>query len=241
MTSKKKAASKLALAMDQAKVQATDLQDRIGPAVGEAKERLTPVVSDARDRLGPAVADARDRLTPVVEDARERLTPVVGDAKERLADLAGTVAVKLDETLPDKAVPAAVASAAAAKRSGSGRLKKLFVLAGVGAAAAFIAKRLRDGGNEPQWQSTPPGRPTSAPAPSASEQAADTAKAPAAAVAGMAAADAAGSDDTTEVSPTGQGDDAGGGSPDEAAADAVDTPREPTTPDAPAEKIEVKE
>jgi len=231
MRSKKKSASKLALAMTQAKVQASDLQDRIGPAVEDARERLTPVVEDARERITPMVSDARERLTPVVEDARERLTPVVGDAKDRLADLAGTVAVKLDETLPDKATPATVASAAGAKRAsdGSGWLKKLFILAGVGAAAALIAKRLRGGGAEPQWQSTPPGRPTPAPAPS--EQAADTAGSPAAAVAGMAAADAA----TTGA------EDAGGGSPDEAAADATDTPREPTTPDDPAEKIDVVE
>ena len=40
---------------------------------------------------------------------------------------------------------------------------------------------------------------------------------------------------------TGHSDDAAGGSPDEAAADAANTPRQPTTPDDPAEKIEVKE
>ena len=191
MASKKKSASKLALAVGQAKVQASDLQDRIGPAVEDARERLAPVVADARERitpvvedarirLTPVVEDARGRLTPVVEDARDRLTPVVGDAKERLADLAGTVAVKLDESLPDKATPAVVA--AAAKRSkGSGRLKKLFVVAGIGAAAAVIAQKLRSNGAEPQWQSTPPGRPTPAPAPSTTEQAAETAAAPAAA------------------------------------------------------------
>ena len=155
MASKKKSASKLALAVGQAKVQASDLQDRIGPAVEDARERLAPVVADARERitpvvedarirLTPVVEDARGRITPVVEDARDRLTPVVGDAKERLADLAGTVAVKLDESLPDKATPAVVA--AAAKRSkGSGRLKKLFVVAGIGAAAAVIAQKLRSG------------------------------------------------------------------------------------------------
>jgi hypothetical protein len=264
MASKKKSASKLALAVGQAKVQASDLQDRIAPAVEDARERIAPVVADARERMTPVIEDARVRLTPMVEDARGRLTPVVGDAKERLADLAGTVAVKLDESLPDKATPALVTAAAKRSSRKSGRLKKLFVVAGIGAAAAFIAQKLRSNGSEPQWQSTPPGRPTPAPAPSAAEQAAETASAPAAAVAGMAAADAAqteqpssstdqGDDAATRAFPSdGQGGvsvtasgpsttDAAGGSPDEAASDATDTPHEPTTPDSPAEKIEIKE
>lgn len=216
MTSKKKSASKLALALSQAKVQANDLQDRIGPAV----------------------EDARERLTPVVEDARERLTPVVDDARDRLAELAGTVAVKLDETLPDKATPAVVSAAATAKRTSekSGWFKRLLLLAGVGAIAAFVAQKLRGGSSEPQWQSTPPARPTPAPAPTESEQAADTSSAPAAAVAGMAAADAA-----TATGAQDGGADAAGGSPGEAAADATDTPHAPTTPDSPAEKIQVTE
>ena len=253
MRSKKKSASKLALAMGQARVQASDLQDRIGPAVEDARERLAPVVADARDRLTPVVEDARvrlvpvvedarGRLTPVVEDARDRLSPVVGEAKERLADLAGTVAVKLDDSLPDKATPAVVAAAAKRSSAKSGRLRKLFVLAGVGAAAAVIAQKLRSGSSEPQWQSTPPGRPTPAPAPSAAQQAAESASAPAAAVAGMAAADAAQNEQSgqnDQSGPVATTDDAAGGSPEEIAADAQGSTGIATTPDDPAETVQL--
>jgi hypothetical protein len=206
----KKSASKVSVALDAAKTQASDLQEKIAPAVGDAKERITPVVVDARDRITPVVADARDRLTPVVDDA-----------KEKLADLAETVATKLDEKIPDKATPAVVKEHSS--KSG-GKLKKLLVLLGVGALAAVVARKLTSR-SEPQWQSTAPGRP----APSTT---ASTPPEAAASVTGMVAGEEAAPDPSAN-------DAAGGGTPDEAAADAAAEPHAPTTPDNPAEEIDV--
>ncbi|CAA9322131.1 MAG: hypothetical protein AVDCRST_MAG34-1502 [uncultured Nocardioidaceae bacterium] len=243
----KKSATTLAAALAEAKTQAADLGDRIGPAVEEAKDRIGPLVDDARGRLapvlddartrltpvvGPVVGDARERLTPVVEDARQRLTPVVEDAMLRLADLGDAVAAKLDDATP----------APAAKHSGGSRLKKLLVVAGVGGLAALAAKRLREGPAEPQWRSTPPGRTAPATSDTASSAEGAGVMAAPAAVASMVAADSPDPDaHSGDVPGDGVQSDPGGGSPDEAASDAADGPHTPTTPDAPAERIDLTE
>jgi hypothetical protein len=227
---KKKAASKLAVSAAAAKGAAEVAKDR----AQELQERLTPAVEEARERLAPRVVEARERLTPVVEDARERLTPVVDDARVRLAEIAETVATRLDDALPDDRTPAVVKNASANNKSGSGSgwFKKLLVLTGLGGLAFFVARRLRGGGGtEPQWQSTAPARPTpassgAAATPTASEQAASAA--PAATVAGLVSAE-----------PDPSAEDAGGGTPEEIAADAEGSTGVATTPDDPAETVQL--
>lgn len=208
----KKSASKMAVALGHAKMQASDLHEKLGPAVGDAKDRIAPVVADAREKLAPAVADAKERIAPVVDDARGRL-----------ADLAENVATRLDDSLPDKATPKAVKKASA-NSSGGSKLRKLLLMAGLGGVVAVVVKKLR-GGSEPQWQSTVPGRPM--PAPTAS-----TPPEPAASVGGLIAGEETAPDPLAN-------DAAGGGTPDEAAADALEEPHAPTTPDHPADQVDV--
>jgi hypothetical protein len=188
----------------------------------------------AKSHAGPAIEDARARLTPMVDDARTRLAPVVDDARERIAELTEVVATKLDERLPDDKTPAAVKAASAhssAKSGKGGLLKKLVLITGVGAAVFSIVRRLMGGGSssQPQWQSTTPTRtaPASTGTPTAS---------PSATAAGAASAAAASSQVAEESS-----HDVAAGSPDEALADATETAHVPTTPDAPAERIDVRE
>jgi hypothetical protein len=105
-----------------------------------------------------------------------------------------------------------------------GRLKKLLIVGGLLAAGAAIVKKMRGDSTKDNWQSgyvpTPP--PTAKP-----EEAA-----PVAAVA----------DATPKAAPeAGAADDAAGATPDEAVADAAEEPHAVTTPDAPAEVIEVDE
>jgi hypothetical protein len=206
--SKKKSAAKLAVAMEAAK--------------------------QAKNHAGPALDDARERLAPMVEDARERLAPVMDDARERIAELTEVVATKLDERLPDDKTPAAVKAASAhSHRTGGGRLKKLLLVTGVGAAVFSIVRRLMGGGSsEPQWQSTTPTRTT----PAAGTSSPVTTASPSAAAAGAASAAAASAQVGDETS-----HDVAAGSPDEALADATETAHVPTTPDAPAERIDVRE
>ncbi len=194
----------------QAKEQAAELSERVGPALSDARDRVGPALEDARERITPVVQDARERLTPVLEDARERAVPAARDARDaarvKLAATAATVATKLDDRLPDDRTPAFVADASTNKKGS--KLRKLLVLAGLGGLAAFAVKKLQ-GDSTPTWQAaTPPPPPAPRPA-------------------------------TTPAAATQASGDAAGGTPGEAAADEVDEPRTPTTPDAPAEQVDV--
>ncbi len=151
----KKSASTTA-SQGHGRVRVGELGDRIAPAVEEARTRITPIVEDARTRIAPMVDDARERLTPVVDDARlrlapvvddarVRLAPVVDDARVRLADLTEAVATRLDETLPDKATPAAVKAASAHSKKRGGTVRKLVLVGGLGGLLAFVVSKLRGG------------------------------------------------------------------------------------------------
>ena len=215
---------KLAKVAAQAREQANELSDRVGPALSDARDRIGPALEDARDRIGPALDDARERITPRLEDARDRAVPAANAARDaalvKLAATAATVATKLDDRLPDDRTPAFIANASTNKKGS--KLRKLLVLAGLGGVAAFAVKKLQ-GDSTPTWQAAtpPPARPTSATeAPSGS------------------ASQAASSGGTDPAEDTGTGD-VGGGTPGEAVSDAADEPHDPTTPDAPAEEIDV--
>lgn len=206
----KTTAQKVALAVGSAKAQATELGDRFGPAVVDARDRIAPVVA-------PVVTASRDRLGPVVGDARDRVAPVVSDARVRLADLAENVAVKLDA---ERAEPLVVE----VQEKRRGGLRRFLAYAGLGVGVAYAAKRLR-GSSAPRWNSdtpselTEPGTTTSAP----------IVPMPTAAVAGIV--------DSDRVDLEVAGADAAGGNPEEAAADAVETPHAVTTPDQPAQRV----
>lgn len=142
--------AKMALALDQARVQAYAAQDRISPhvesAVDMAKERLF----DAKDHVLPFVEEARDRIAPIVEDAKDKAQDVLPSKADVTAG-AGKAAAKLSK---DKA----------SSDSGSGGvLKKLLFATGLGGLAFLVVRRLSGGSSEPQWQSTVPPRPTTVP------------------------------------------------------------------------------
>lgn len=209
-------------------MQSKDSAAKLAAALADAKtqaanlgDRLAPAVDEAMNRLGPVVDDARERVAPVVLDARDRLIPVLEDAKVRLADLGDTVAARLDEAVTaSKAADgtAAAAKPAGKKGKGGGRTRKVLLLGALSAGVAFVVQRLRSGSGEPQWQSTapnPPPPPRSTPTTTAGDAAPGTT--------------------------VGTQADAAGATPGEAASDAVEEPHPPTTPDAPAERIDLTE
>jgi vacuolar-type H+-ATPase subunit H len=200
---------------------AEDLSSRITPAVDSAREKAAPLIADARDKAAPLIADARDKTAPLVKDARDKAGPVLNDAKDRIAT----------DVLP--VITAAVAAAGAAtedvrgetKKRGKAvaaalkgeveapkkkhRLRNLLVVLGLGGIAAFVAKKLSDREPTTAWQSSYTPTPAAAPTSEGGAHRADDA------------------------------DDAGGASPDVVAADAAATPHEATTPDNPAETVDV--
>lgn len=206
--------------------QATDYIDQVRPQVESAvasaldaaedfyEKTARPALLDAKDKAGPALADAREKAAPYVAEARDRATAALADAREQAAPVVASGAAKASE-LAAQAKEAADAHVAQLrgeekKKKGS-KLKKVAIFAALAGAVGFIAKKLQGGGQSDNWQSSYV--PTPAPAPSAPS----APKAPS--------------------SPT--QDDAGAAGPDEAMSDAAAEPSPVTTPDEPAEVVDL--
>ena len=235
-----KVATAAAAAGSPARTQASDLGDRLAPVVAGASERLAPVVAVAGDRLAPVVEDARERLVDLTGTVATRIDDLTGTVSERIDDLTGTVATRLDDALPDRYTPTVVT--ARSQRRPNRFLQAVFVL-GLGTVAALVTRRLTGGGDAGSaWRSADdqPSTPTNG---QAGGQAA------AAAVGESAHGLLAGDDHASgnvpgspantagETGPAETSVDVAGGTPEEVAADATDTPHEVTTPDDPARKV----
>lgn len=192
--------------LDQASDSVTQYADQVRPHVESA-------VATAKEKAGPALADARAKAAPVVADAKAKAAPVLADAKAKAGPAVATGAAIAAEKIAtgaaiaaDRAAEAAHAAAdkveevATPEKKKGGKLKKLLILTGLAAAAAFVASKLRSGNDSENWQSSY--TPTPAPRPAAD-------------------------------------DDEAGASPDEALADSAEAPHPVTTPDDPAEVVDV--
>jgi vacuolar-type H+-ATPase subunit H len=190
---------------------ANDLATDIADKIGP---QLESAVETAREKAGPVIADARDKAGPAVHDARDKITsdvlPVIAAALAAASE--ATEDVRGETKKRGKAAVAALRGDIEAPVKKKHRFRNFLIVLGLGGAAAFVAKKLSDRPSSTTWESTPV--PTPAPAP--------------AAPAGAHRAEGA------------DADDQGGASPDVAAADAASQPHEATTPDNPAETIDVK-
>ena len=204
-------------------------------ALESAREKAGPAISDARDKAAPVIADARDRAVPLLQDARDKAAPVIAEGR----------AIAAEKAAAGAAVAAATAASsrefAAAKMAelrhepepepkGS-KLKKVLLLVGLLAIGGAIYAKLRQQSSSTNnWQSSyVPTPPPAKPATPATPQP----------VTPSAPASGAGGDPLTDPLPPTDADDVAGGAPGEALSDAAETPHEVTTPDAPAEIIDV--
>ena len=175
-------------------------------AVATAKDKAGPVIADARTKAAPVIADARAKAAPVIADAKAKAGPAVASgaaiAAEKIASGAAYAAEKTAEA--SQAAADKVSDVATPKKKGS-KLKKLLLITGLAAGAAFVAKKLKGGSSQSDnWQSSY--TPTPAPTPAAPKKPAE---------------------------------DEGGSSPDEALADQAEAPHPVTTPDDPADVVDV--
>ena len=195
---------------------ATDLADKIAPTVEGAREKASPLLADARDKVAPLVADARDKAGPALNDARERITTEVIPAITAALAAAGeaTEDVRGETKKRGKAAVAALKGEVEAPTRKKHRFRNLMIVLGLGGIAAAVAKKLSDRQATTAWQSS------YTPTPAAATPDEDTSG-------GAHRADA-------DVA-----NDQGGASPDVAAADAAAAPHAATTPDNPAETIDV--
>jgi Family of unknown function (DUF5324) len=213
-------------ARDEIAPRLADARDQLAPKIADAREQIAPRIADARDQIAPRIADARDQAAPYVEGARERfvngVVPAVQQAVSDARDQAGPVAEEAKRR--GSLAAAALKGEPVKKKSGK---KKFFVLAVLAGAGAFVAKKLSGGNESANWQTSyaPKPAPAAPPAPPS----------PAAPMAGSHTADAA-----VDSSATNAGDPTGA-NPGETLADATEEPHPVTTPDAPAEDVDVSE
>lgn len=248
---------RLAPYVDTARVRVDTARDSVGPYVATARERVTPYVDTARVRVTPLVDQARER----VDDARHLATPVVTGAVikyapkiEHAIDEASTRLVHVIESAGpareevqrrSTAAVAALKGEVAAPEKKSGRWGRRFLvvglLSGLGAAAfAFVKSRKEDD----SWITADTPYPTYGGATPPTSDTTTTAFGASTTVsAGATDAAIGGLGEPSEplgeepISLATETVDVGGASPDEAAADALDEPVQPSTPDDPAERI----
>jgi hypothetical protein len=212
--------TKKAAAVDKAHDLRGELTDRLGPSVEHAREVAAPLLADARSKAGPVLADARSKAGPVLAEAREKATPVVEGARDKFnADV----------------LPALVAAAAAANeatedvRAETLRRGKATAAALKGEVAAPEPKKSHKLRNLLVILGL--GAIVAAVAKKLSERESTTTWESSYTPSTPAAGAHRGEPDPTDVA---------GSSPDVAAADAAATPHPATTPDDPAETIDVR-
>jgi hypothetical protein len=197
--------------------QAADYVDTI---VEAASEKAGPAIAEALDKAGPVWADAKDKAGPVWADAKDKAGPALADAKDKATPL---LAAGVAAAAAQASNVADFANEKAAELQGEPekkhRLRKLLIITGVGALMVFIAKKLTSGRDQDNWQTsyTPP--------PPPSPRSSDTP---------IYDAASASSDEP-------MADDEGGAAPDEALADAAEQAHPVTTPDEPADVVEVED
>lgn len=219
-------------------------RDKAAPALADARDRAVPLVTDARDRAVPLLQDARDRAVPVLQDARERAVPVLVEGRALAAEKAAAGAA-LAATKAAEGRDLAAAKVAELRQEPEpqrSKLKTTLLIGGLVALGGALAAYLRKSrATQDNWQSsytpTPPtGGTTSATSPLptsgvAGDPLTDPIKTPLDPSTPTATDAAQASDASAE--------DIGGGDPGEALSDSAEQPHEATTPDNPAEVIDV--
>ena len=235
--------------VDQAQDLAHDLTEAIAPHVERARDELAPHVERARDELGPRLASARDQVAPKLAEARDQVAPKLAEARDeiapRLAEARDNLAPHVEDAKDRLTKGAAAATAAAtpvvveARRRGvnaaaalkgeepvkrTGRKRKLLLFATLLGLGAYAVQKLR-GGESANWQTSysPSPAPAAPPAPAS----------PSAPQAGSHAADVPVDSSAEEDAET------VGATPGESLSDATEEPHPVTTPDSPAEDVEV--
>lgn len=230
---------------------ANDVLDMLAPHMDSAREKAAPVIADAklraadaRVKAAPYVAEAREKAAPYVAEARERTSPAIEGARTKLATevlpvltAAVAAASEATEEARGEAKRRGLATAAALKGEleppkETHRLRSLLILLGLTGIAALVAKKLSDREASTAWQSSyspTPASPT------------DTASAPTYSAPGVStpAADDTPMGTAAAAAAAAHTHDEGAAGPDEAASDATDVPHPATTPENPAEEIDI--
>lgn len=217
--------------IDQAIDQASDYMDAARPAIESAVDQIVVLASDARDKAGPLLAEGRAMATEKAAVAADLASQKASVGAERAADLASA-------SRDYAAAKVAEAKGEPQKTKGS-KVRKLLFFGTVLAVGGFVVSKLKSKSEADNWHSSyvPPSSSTGSTSPSTSTgtTTGSTRLAP-----GVGTG-AVGADDPMAklVDEGGPTDDTAGASPDEALADAAEEPHPVTTPDDPADVVEL--
>lgn len=238
------------------------LLDRAVDSASDAVDAARPVIESAVTQVRDLSKDAADQAKVIAKDTSTKAGPLLADTKvlaSEIADATREVAIPKAKTAAAAGVAGAATLAASGKdlaaakvaevkgepeqKKGS-KVRKLLIFGALAAAAGFAYNKLRGSGQADNWQSsyTPPasaGTSSTTSATSATSAAGGAHLAP-----GVGPDEPIAGDDPMARLAAEQGaagDDPGGASPDEAIADAVEEPHAVTTPDDPADVVEVEE
>jgi hypothetical protein len=220
--------------IEQAQGVAEDVLSATAEALTEAREKAGPALADTREKAAPVIAEARERATEKALEAKEKAAPMIAEARTQAAtrtaearSKAAPVIAEARERATERALEAKEAGAVRLaelrgeeppKRS-RGIVKKVLVVTGLAAVGGIVFSVLR-GKKEDNWESSY--QPSSAP--STAGQAPEG---------GLAAA-------ATQAQDEESGDDAAGSVPGESIADQNEEPHPASTPDEPAEVVDVE-
>lgn len=218
--------------------------EKAGPAITDARDRATPLIEEGRQRAAEAATAGAAVAAARTAEAREKAAPLLAEARATAADKAATAAALASERAAegrDLAAAKVNELRGIEPEPKGGRLKKLLLLGGLLAIGGVIFSKLRGKQDaDANWQSTyvPPAPPKPAPATTAPAAAAPVTVDPLSDPLTDPLSSEVTADDVVTVDPPAT-DDIGGGAPGEAISDAVEDPHEATTPDEPAEVIDI--
>ncbi|MCW2818266.1 MAG: hypothetical protein JWR42_1053 [Marmoricola sp.] len=238
-------APRLADARDAVSPRLSNARDAVAPHAAVAKAVVAPRLADARDAVAPRLSEARDAVAPRLSDARDAVAPHAASARDRIVEAVGPTVSSVYGSAKESAVEAAdeakrrgvLATAAlkgepVKKKSGG---KKWLLLAALAGAGAFAAKKLTGGSDADNWQSSYTPTPSAAPSSTTSPAAPPAPPSPSAPAGGADVAD-------TQVDLGRIGtNDAAGATPGETVADSTEAPHPVTTPDDPAQSVDVSD
>jgi vacuolar-type H+-ATPase subunit E/Vma4 len=225
--------------IDQAIDQASDYMDAARPAIESAVDQIVELASDARDKAAPLLAEGRVMATEKAAVAAELASQTAALGAERAADLASA-------SRDYAAAKVAEAKGEPQKSKGS-KVRKLLIFGTILAVGGVVVSKLKSKSEADNWHSSyvPPSSSTGSTSPSSStssSRATTTATTTGSTrLAPGVGSGAVGADDPMAklFDDGGPTDDPGGASPDEALADAAEEPHPVTTPDDPADVVEL--
>lgn len=253
--------ARVADARDRVTPVVADARERVAPKVAEARERSSMYVEQARDWAAPRLDEAKHRAAPLVAGA---IATVVPRLEHALEDASTRIAAALESTSPARDELSRRGTAAVAALKGElavpeskprwgRRLLRVGLLVGIGAAVFAFFRRKDD---DDSWITA---ESTYATTNGASSDSTGATSDPDAAdgplrdkrrhdrhdIEGTKASEVSGGTyepaDNLEDHAVDETDDPGGAGFDEAAADATEEPKAPTTPDDPAERTTPKD